>query len=347
MPDLSSEVSDPGTTPERLYQIAQSRPDLGNSIAAHPNCYPELRGWIAQYSPSYSPPSVPTLTTPVALVRSSAPEEPHAKRAKGKFWTRTKVIVSGALAVVGAVTGVISVIPILTRDATNFSHLQIAAAPVTGDESEWAIAIDALDDSFPDTAAACGVDQLAWLKANGTPLKRSFMIDLRNVASEGAMLALTDFRSTEEGAEDRGPISVRFVCDPSGVPPKLLYYGKLLADDPSASATHVKLKAGADPNSSPEAPIAFNLGPGESGKLPLDLFSRNPVEGKVQVTVLSRDEQRTVEIEGSQFHMPALLFAGEMFLYTSSDGLICQKIEAGTIRSCSIDELRHEVEQAR
>lgn len=329
MLDPSKEVTDPKTSAERLQQLALERPEFGAQIAAHPNCYPELRQWIAQYA---APPS------PAA----AAPKKPG-----GKFWTRTKVIISGTIALVGAVTGVISVIPILTRDATNFSHLEISATPITGAASEWAISAEALDQEFPSTGPICGPDQLAWLEAHAKPMQRSYMLNMRNVASEGAMLALTEFRSTAAGDEDRGPVSVRLVCDPSGSMPELMYYGKLVADAPSLDAVHVKLQAGAAPNSSPEMPIAFNLAPGESGKIPLDLFARNPVQGAVQVTVLSRDEERVIEIDGSEFEMPALLFGGEMFLVTSNDGLSCQRVDAGTLAPCTLDELRQEIESAR
>lgn len=347
MLDPSGEITDPATSAERLRQLAQQYPELRSRISGHPNCYPELRQWIAQHAATALPPQ--PRPSPLGQVDSPSPHpiaDTRSTRGR-KFWTRTKIFVSGAIALIGAVTGVISVIPILTRDATNFSHLEITAAPVAGEVSEWALPAEALDLDFPATGTACGPEQLSWLEANAEPMQRGFMLTLRNAASEGAMLALTEFRSTAAGDEDRGPVKIRFVCDPSGVMPELLYYGKLLADDPSHDAVHVKLQAGAAPNSSPEMPVAFNLAPGESGKIPLDLFSRNPVRGSIQAKVLSRDEERIVEIEGSEFEMPALLFAGEMFLFSSDEGPECYRVEAGTLASCTLDELKQEAEQAR
>ncbi|MHA3685231.1 variant leucine-rich repeat-containing protein [Leucobacter sp. HY1908] len=49
MTDPRVELSQPATTAERLAQIASERPDLAAEIAAHPNAYPELRAWLAQY----------------------------------------------------------------------------------------------------------------------------------------------------------------------------------------------------------------------------------------------------------------------------------------------------------
>ena len=50
MSDPISELNNPATPPERLAQIAQEHPELGQQIAAHPNVYPELQAWIAQYA---------------------------------------------------------------------------------------------------------------------------------------------------------------------------------------------------------------------------------------------------------------------------------------------------------
>ncbi|MGO3141242.1 MAG: hypothetical protein ACTII3_10955 [Galactobacter sp.] len=45
-------LADPNFDQATLAQLAQSRPDLRQSIAAHPNCYPALKEWIAQQSPA-------------------------------------------------------------------------------------------------------------------------------------------------------------------------------------------------------------------------------------------------------------------------------------------------------
>lgn len=289
----------------------------------------------------------PSSISDAAGAPSAPPPNPKSSASRSrKFWNKTTAAITAVIGLVGAVTGVIGVIPILTRDATNFSHLEISAQPVTGDSTEWAIPPEALDAGFPATDSPCGDEQLAWLEANGESMQRSLMLNARNAASEGAMLALTEFRSTAKPGEDRGALQVRLVCAPSGVMPELLYYGKLLADEPDSQAVHVKIESGAATNASPEMPVAFNLAPGESGKIPIDLFSRYPAHGALQVTVLSRDESKVFEVEGSEFEMPALLHGGEMFLFTTPEGLKCNRIEAGTMLPCTLDELRHELEVA-
>ena len=47
MVDPRLELSDPATTPQRLFELAAEHPELGPLIAEHPNAYPQLRDWIA------------------------------------------------------------------------------------------------------------------------------------------------------------------------------------------------------------------------------------------------------------------------------------------------------------
>jgi len=52
-------VSDPRTPPRRLADIAARRWDLHPQIAAHPQAYPALRGWIASVNPGSARPTTP------------------------------------------------------------------------------------------------------------------------------------------------------------------------------------------------------------------------------------------------------------------------------------------------
>ena len=54
MLDPRAELNNPSTPPERLAELAQQHPELGAAISAHPNAYPELQAWIAQYAPQAS-----------------------------------------------------------------------------------------------------------------------------------------------------------------------------------------------------------------------------------------------------------------------------------------------------
>lgn len=55
MSDPRNEVIDPGTSAERLAELAQQHPELGPQIAAHPNAYDGLKEWIAQYATPAAP----------------------------------------------------------------------------------------------------------------------------------------------------------------------------------------------------------------------------------------------------------------------------------------------------
>lgn len=56
MSDARAELTDPNTSAQRLFELAQSNPELGTLIAAHPNAYPALQEWIAQYAAPQTPP---------------------------------------------------------------------------------------------------------------------------------------------------------------------------------------------------------------------------------------------------------------------------------------------------
>lgn len=284
---------------------------------------------------------------PLAPAETAAP----TKARSGHLWSRTKVIASGTLALVAAVTGIISIIPILTADPSNVKHLEMTATAVESAVTEWAIPPAVLLDEqqfeeFVATfegAVACDSSGANWLAQNGTQVQRHFSLSVRNAAKEGPMLALKDFRSTTAGESERGPVSTLFRCDPSGVVPQSVTYAKLLADDPGAVASVIRLEAGAAPGSSPIIPLSFNLAPGETGAIPVDLYSRNPVSGAIQTTVVTSDARLDVEIEGSEFQMPALLFSGDMYLVVGPEGLECQRVDRGALESCGLQELHDEL----
>lgn len=111
-------------------------------------------------------------------------------------------------------------------------------------------------------------------------------------------------------------------------------------------ARHVQLEYGRPPNSSPEIPITYNLAPGESRQFAIELFSRSPSIGSLKISVLHRDERRDVEIEGTEFNVPSLLFAGDMYLVTTADGIVCRRAEAGSLTECTLLELQAEAAAA-
>lgn len=74
MQDPRAELNDPNTPAARLAELAQQHPEFGAAISAHPNVYPELQGWIAQYvlptvpqQPLAAPAEVAAPVDPAAL----------------------------------------------------------------------------------------------------------------------------------------------------------------------------------------------------------------------------------------------------------------------------------------
>lgn len=275
----------------------------------------------------------------------TAPNGADKTNAPRKIWPKVVGFAAGAVTLIGTVATIIGIIPDLTRDPTNFGHLEVSASPAESVAAEWAVPVDILDAELSD--GACGSETQAWLQDNAVPLDRSISVDMRNSAKEGSMLALVDFRARSDVQADRGPLKIRLVCSQSGVPPTNVFYGALWADDPTKPTVVTQLELGSEPGSAPSVPVAFNLGPGESGTMTFDLFSRNPSSGSIQATVLSGDEEQTVEFPGSEFELPALLFGGEMYLFTSEDGLNCFRVVERTLAECTLDHLRSEVEAAQ
>lgn len=271
-------------------------------------------------------------------------QESHAvvkERQKSKFWTRAKVVTSATIAGIGAVTGVISVIPILAGNATSFSSAEVFASPVENHISEWALPDSALDTPIPP-GELCGDEQLAWLKNHGEPLNNRLLIDMRNTASKGPMLALTDFgvgTQPDEMGSSEQDVMIRVICDSRSANTELVQIARLDADIPSATARFVRVTSdGSQPL--PEVPIAWNLAPGETGKLEFQLFSRDAVAGNVKLNLTSRGETRELEIEGSDFNLPPLLSSGDFFLRVTSEGFQCQRVEQAKLVTCSVDEAR-------
>ena len=211
--------------------------------------------------------------------------------------------------------------------------------------TEWAIPGDAIGEV--PTTTGCDTNLLTWLESNTEPLRREMSVTMRNDAAEGPMLALVDFRAVATTSEERGPVSVRLVCDPSGSVPSQIYYGRIDVDNPEQAAYHAQLKTGPTATAAQRIPVTFNLAPGESGTVPLTLFSRSPASGELAVTVLSRQEEQVVTIPDSEFEVPALLFGGSMYFVATADNLVCLQTERGTIEDCTLEDIARELAAAR
>jgi hypothetical protein len=142
-------------------------------------------------------------------------------------------------------------------------------------------------------------------------------LDLGNRASEGSMLALTDFRAVVSAAP--GSSLVRVVCE-SVVPD--VQSARLFVDQPGATAFFGGDAFG-DGNR-PDSPVAWNLAPGENGTIIIDLLATSGSAGTLQVTATSGRDAKTIEITGSEFQLPGLVAAGTRYLLATGDGFACR-----------------------
>lgn len=244
-------------------------------------------------------------------------------------------VIGGIIGVASLVTGVIAVIPILTRDATNFDSLRMEATALGGD-LEFAVPVGADFASFPEgPAGVCDAGQQAWLEANGERIVTSYLVDVRNVASEGPMLALTRVRGVGEPGST--PASVRVLCSPAGPSSVSLQAARLLVSDPAQVAYFDKSAFGHTAESIPDSPVAWNLAPGETGQFALTLYPTQPFTGQLVMTVRSGAEDRDMTLL-EEVTVPGLVRGGFTYLVVDG-GLHCLRIEGAERVACEIGEL--------
>ncbi|MFF2371820.1 hypothetical protein [Agromyces sp. NPDC058110] len=245
-----------------------------------------------------------------------------------RIWTRTGKVIAIVVSAVSFATGIIGVMPILLRDATGLGSLEVTAAPFEGGPQEFALSPDADLTTFP-VGSACDSEQLAWLASNAEPLAHRVAVDMGNRASEGSMLALTEFRAVTAAAT--GDVRIRVVCETTT---PNVQSARLFVDQPSATAYFGGDTLGGDGR--PDSPVAWNLAPGENGTIVIDLLSATAVTGTLQLTAQSGKESTPVDVEGSDFALPGLVASGARFLLVTADGFTCQAVD-GT--ECSVEAL--------
>ncbi len=216
-------------------------------------------------------------------------EAAAAPSSRAPWWRRTWALVSAAIGVIGAVTGVIGVWPLLVRDATSLDSLTVA---VESAESElapvFAVPLEAEWSSFPESAERCDAGQLDWLEANGERLARRHLVSVANVASEGAMLSLKGFRGDGEVTAPASHVAV--TCDLTGAGESGIRTAVV-----DAASGGIAVYVQPDP-SLPDNPLVFNLAPGENGQFALLVQSSADFAGRIVFTESLGGQEREVEL---------------------------------------------------
>jgi hypothetical protein len=177
------------------------------------------------------------------------------------------------------------------------------------------------------------------LQANGQQITTRYVIDMRNAASEGAMLALKQFRGVGEAGTGAGLVKV--LCDPTGAAAGQVQVARLLVSDPAQVAYFDKSAYGESVEGMPDSPLAWNLAPGETGQLVLALFPTTPFTGHVELTAVSGAEEQQFTLplgEAEQITLPALVRGGMAYLQVDA-GLHCQRIEGSERVACDLADL--------
>ncbi len=254
-----------------------------------------------------------------------------------RLWKRAAAIIAAVVSGISFVTGIVAVIPILTKDATKFDSLKIEAEEFRPAVLQFAVPVGAPFESFPtSTSLECGPDQQAWLARFGERYSSQFMITFQNNASEGAMLALANFRGVGERKMESTE-AIRVECDTAGMAPSKLLAARLeLGVEGEIAYFDDSLLPQSD---LPDAPVILNLAPGEGAQLLLQLRSGRRFTGDINVTVKSGADFRDVLVPlADDVTVPASIARGDVFLRVQGT-LDCVTHEDGVEADCSLADV--------
>jgi hypothetical protein len=257
------------------------------------------------------------------VVKEKAVEEKAVE--KKPWWRHTWAGVSAAVAVIGAITGVITIWPLIFANNTTLDSLTVSAESIESDPApSFAVPLTADWESFPASASVCDAAQLAWLEANGTRLEERFLVSVANSASGGPMMSLKDFHGLGDVVA-APPTNVAVTCDQTGGGPSSLRSAKL---DPATGLTAVYVQP--DPTL-PDNPLVFNLAPGENGQFAITLQSSADFSGAIVFVEALGTQTREVTLPIGDVNLPGT--AAIRFTVTGGN-LACLGLE-----SCVPDEV--------
>jgi len=237
---------------------------------------------------------------------------------KKPWWRHTWAAVSALVAVVGAITGIVSILPLIFRDATTLDSLTISAESIESDLSPtFAVPLTADWSSFPASSSVCDATQLSWLESNGMRLEERFLISVANAAKEGAMMSLKNFTGIGEVVAGP-PTNVAVTCDQTGGGTSNLRAAQL---DPATGRTAVYVQS--DP-SLPDNPLVFNLAPGENGQFAITLESSADFSGTIVFIEALGTETREVTLPIGEVALPG---TAPIRFTVKDGGLACVAVE--------------------
>lgn len=210
-------------------------------------------------------------------------------------WKRIGAWLGAAATVASLIVGIVSLVPILTRNSSGIGTFEGTARVVEGDY--YAVSVDAIQDFPIGSQNGCSQEQQIWLEDRGQSVNRTVLIEVRNIAAEGPMLVVSEVRG--DGALTESSVaSVLIDCTPwdragNGKPALLDLSGNSVAIfDNSLSGDRSE--------GLPDSPVAYNLAPGETAQFALTLFSDRDFDGVLVATIRSGRERvsRPIPIDG-------------------------------------------------
>lgn len=217
---------------------------------------------------------------------------PQASRPRPAWWKRAWTVFGALIGIVGAVTGVIGILPIVFRDATDAESLVIDVEPADAELAPvFAVPLSADWTTLPRSPGTCSSEQGDWLEAHGVRLPERYTVHVTNTAKEGATMSLSQFRG-EGTAEEAPPQNIAVVCARTASTEPHMRVALL---NPATGRIAVYLQP------APflvDNPLVVNIRPGESGDFGLLIRSSSDFDGRIvfRVAIAGDSDVRVLPI---------------------------------------------------
>lgn len=279
-----------------------------------------------------------TITRGPSAAASGSTAIGQRRERRRRAWKLTGKVLSSIIAVVSLIVGVIAVVPILTRDATNFSALEVIVIPYPATSTDWAVPRTAPFNTFPAGAEdTCSDAQRDWLRTYGTQITSRILVDMRNTASEGPMLTVKDFRIEGERT-DVSPAAVRVICDTEPDSSVVIQTARLKSTTDESRAVLQASAFGATTEGLKDTPVAWNLAPGETGLVIIELSAPTTLAGHLTATVLNSDEARHWGFDEFDIALTPLVEDGRVYLRAERE-LVCVDASGDAPTECEAQHL--------
>lgn len=279
-------------------------------------------------------PTPPTTATPAADLE---PRQPPA-------WRSKIVKLCGAVAgILTFVIGIISIWPILFSDSSGTQSLDTTLKPYRAETvSHYALPLTAPVDTFPVGGPVCTSEQQEWLATYGVRFQRDYLVEVRNTASSGSSIALTNFHGAGDSSDTSGS-AVIVECDVTGEAGVVTEPARLVLSS-GEGAFFDKTIHGATGQGQPNAPLAYNLRPGETGQIVLSIMSAKDFTGALAVAAAVGGDQVDVNIEGSTgtlLQIPGAMSPRTILVTVQDGGLKCNVFAnvSAQIQDCTVEAL--------